>query len=92
MYQMGHVIDHIIHAYATASDNEVIFAAKEDFKDGSCRCITEEGEQCNVAYVLPQADGAPAKFVVKTSLQMGWIKSPGYFCAALETRRDTSGS
>ena len=32
--QMGNVINHIIHAYMEADDNEVIFAAKEDVKDG----------------------------------------------------------
>jgi hypothetical protein len=28
--------------------------------------------------------------VVPTSLQMGWVKSPPYFCAAMETLRDIS--
>ena len=30
------------------------------------------------------------KLVVPTSLQMGWIESPPYFCAASETGRDAA--
>jgi hypothetical protein len=30
----------------------------------------------------------PITLVVPTSLQMGWVKSPPYFCAASETTRD----
>ena len=86
--QMGNVINHIIHAYMEADDNEVIFAAKEDVKDGFWRCVAEEGEEWNFAYVLPQTEGEPTKVVVPVSLQMGWIKYPGYFCTASETGRD----
>lgn len=44
----------------------------------------------NFAYVLPQEEGKPVKLVVPTSLQMGWIESPGYFCAAADTGRDVA--
>ena len=30
----------------------------------------------------------PTRLVVPTSLQMGWVESPPYFCAATETSRD----
>jgi hypothetical protein len=36
-------------------------------------------------YVLPQEEGKPVKIVVQTLLQMGWVKSPPYFCTAMET-------
>jgi hypothetical protein len=49
-----------------------------------------EGEEWNFAYVLPQEDGKPIMLVVPTSLQMGWVESPPYFCAATETLRDIS--
>jgi hypothetical protein len=49
-----------------------------------------EGEEWNFAYVLPQEDGKPITLVVPTSLQMGWVKSPPYFCAATETSHDIS--
>jgi hypothetical protein len=39
-------------------------------------------------YVLPQPEEAPTQLVIPTSLQMGWVESPPYFCAAIETIRD----
>ena len=41
-------------------------------------------------YVLPQKEGEPIKLVVLASLQMGWVESPPYFCAASETSRDVA--
>jgi hypothetical protein len=49
-----------------------------------------DGEEWNFAYVLPQAEGMPTTLVVPTSLQMGWVESPPYFCAASETSRDVA--
>ncbi len=43
-----------------------------------------------LAYVLPQEEGKPIMPVVPTSLQMRWVKSPPYFCAATETSHDIS--
>ncbi len=48
------------------------------------------GEEWNFAYVLPQEDGKPVTLVVPTSLQMGWVESPPYFCTATETSRDVT--
>ena len=48
------------------------------------------GKGGGFAYVLPHAEGEPAKLVVPTSLQMGWIESPPYFCAASETARNVA--
>ena len=59
-------------------------------KDGFWRLDCEDGEEWNFAYVLPQEEGQPVKLVVPTSLQMGWIESPPYFCAAAETGRDVA--
>ncbi len=50
----------------------------------------EAGEEYNFAYVLPQKKGKPITLVVPTSLQMGWVESPPYFCAASETVRDVA--
>ena len=36
------------------------------------------------------SDGEQVRLVVPTSLQMGWIESPPYFCAASKTVRDVS--
>jgi hypothetical protein len=48
----------------------------------------EAGEEYNFAYVLPQENGKPITLVIPTSLQMGWVESPPYFCAATKTARD----
>jgi hypothetical protein len=50
----------------------------------------EEGEEWNFAYVLLQPEGEPIQLVIPTSLQMGWVELPPYFCAVLETARDVS--
>ena len=87
--QLGHSLNRIIHAFAQADTSDTkIFAAKWDIKDGFWRLDCEEGEEWNFAYVLPQQEGQPVKLVVPTCLQMGWIESPPYFCAASETGRD----
>ena len=64
--------------------------AKCDIKDGFWRLDCEEGKEWNFAYVMPQEEGQPIRLVVPTSLQMGWIESPPFFCAATETGRDVA--
>ena len=88
--QIGHSLARIIHAVAEAADDELIYAAKWDVKDGFWRMGVEESSEWNFAYVLPQPVGAPTQLVIPTSLQMGWVESPAYFCAATETARDVA--
>ena len=88
--QMGHSLQRIIHAFAEADQDAKIFMAKFDIKDGFWRLDCEKGEEWNFAYVLPQREGEPVRLVVPTSLQMGWVESPPYFCAASETGRDVA--
>ncbi len=88
--QLGHVLRRIIHAFAEADEDAKIFMAKFDIKDGFWRMDCAEGEEWNFAYVMPQEEGQPVRLVVPTSLQMGWIESPPYFCAASETGRDVA--
>ena len=88
--QLGHALSRIIHAFAEADDDDKIFMAKWDIKDGFWRMDCAEGEEYNFAYVLPQEEGKPVTLVVPTSLQMGWVESPPYFCAATETARDVA--
>jgi hypothetical protein len=89
--QIGHVLPRIIHAFATAEDDAKIFMAKWDIKDGFWRLDCEVGEEWNFCYVLPSSFGSDdIVLVVPTSLQMGWIESPPYFCAASETARDVA--
>jgi hypothetical protein len=86
--QLGQALSQIIHAFAEVDDNAKIFMAKWDIKDVFLRMDCEEGEEYNFAYVLPQEEGMPITLVVPTSLQMGWVESPPYFFAAMETARD----
>jgi hypothetical protein len=88
--QLGHSLQRIIHAFAMAPDNAKIFMAKWDIKDGFWRLNCEKGEEWNFAYVLPSSVGDDPVLVIPTSLQMGWIESPPYFCAASETARDVA--
>ena len=90
--QLGHSLSRLIHAFAEASIDDKIFMAKWDVKDGFWHLDCANGEELNFAYMLPQPPGMPTKLVIPTSLQMGWIKSPAYFCSASETSRDVSAT
>jgi hypothetical protein len=83
--QLGHSLTQIIHAFVKAEEDARIFMAKWDIKDGFWRLDAEDGAKWNFAYVLPQHPaGQPCYLVVPTSLQMGWVESPPFFCAASE--------
>ena len=88
--QLGECLTRIIHAFAEAEDDAKIFMAKWDIKDEFWRMDCREGEEWNFAYVLPQPEGSTIMLVIPTSLQMGWVESPPYFCAATETARDVA--
>ena len=88
--QLGHSLSRIIHAFAETEDDARIFMAKWDIKDGFWRMDEEDGAEWNFSYVLPQSPGNPCLLVVPTSLQMGWVESPPFFCAASETARDVA--
>ena len=86
--QLGHALARIIHAFGTAEPADNIYMAKWDIKDGFWRLDCAAGQEWNFAYVLPSSVGGTLQLVIPTSLQMGWIESPPYFCAASETARD----
>jgi len=88
--QLGHILTRIIHAFAETEDDAKIFMAKWDIKDGFWRMYGQEGQEYNFAYVLPQLAGKQVYIVVPTSLQMGFVESPPFFCAASETARDVA--
>lgn len=88
--QLGHELARIICAVAEADEDEQILFAKWDVKDGFWRLVCGEGAEYNFAYVMPQPEGEPIRIVIPTSLQMGWVESPGFFCAASETARDVA--
>jgi hypothetical protein len=84
------LLSRIIHAFAKADDDDKFFMAKWDVKDGFWCMDCREGEQWNFAYVLPQPTGEPIFLVIPSSLQMGWVESPPFFCTAMETSRDVA--
>ncbi len=88
--QLGHSLLRIIYAFAETEDDARIFLAKWDIKDGFWWMDAEEGAEWNFSYVLPQRPSQPIYLVVPTSLQMGWVESPPFFCVASETARDVS--
>ena len=88
--QLGHSLTRVIHAFAEAKEDTHIFMAKWDIKYGFWRLDAEEVAKWNFSDVLPQHPGEPIYLVVPTSLQMGWVESPPFFCAALETARDVA--
>jgi hypothetical protein len=88
--QLGHLLICIIHAFAEAKNDARIFMAKWDIKDGFWRMDAEEGAEWNFSYVLPQRPGQTSYLVVPTSLQIGWVESPPFFCAASEMAQDVA--
>jgi hypothetical protein len=88
--QLIHALSCIIHAFAEAEDDKdvIFFMAKWDVKDRFWRMCCEDGEQLNFTYVLPQPEGNPISLVVSTSLQMGWVEPPPYFCLASKMAGD----
>ena len=93
MDQIGSVLPRIIEALASAplEDGDIMFS-KLDIKDGFWRMVCEKGQEWNFAYVLPSHPGHPPEIVVPSALQMGWVLSPPFFCAASETARDVAAS
>ena len=86
--QLGHVLQRLIYAMATAPDGKKVYAAKWDVKDGFWQMVCQLGAEWNFCYVLPEKDGVARTLVKPKSLQMGWIESPGFFGVASETARD----
>ena len=88
--QIGECLSRIIYTFAEADPMAKVFMAKWDVKDGFWRTDCTVEEEWNFACVLPQPAGGLIQLVVPTSLQMGWVELPSYFCTATETARDVS--
>ena len=89
MDQIGHTLQRLIHAVATAPDGKNVYFAKWDVKDGFWQMVAEEGAEWNFCYLIKDPEGNP-KIVKPSSLQMGFIDSPGFFGTASETARDVA--
>jgi hypothetical protein len=88
--QIEECLSRIVHAFVETDPTAKIFMAKWDIKDGFWRIDCAEGEEWKSAYILPQKEGEPVLLVVPTSLQMGWVESPPYFCTATEMAGDVT--
>jgi hypothetical protein len=88
--QIGECLLQIIHTFAEVDKAAKLFMAKWDIKNGFWCLDCVEGEEYNFAYVLPQLEGDPIRIVILTSLKMGLVESPPYFCTATETARDVA--
>ena len=86
--QLGHVLQRLIYAMATAPDGKNVYMAKWDVKDGFWQMVNKLGAEWSFCYVLPEHDGKPRQIVKPLSLQMGGIDSPPFFGVASETGRD----
>jgi hypothetical protein len=82
MDQLGYSLSRVIRALSDADDVAKVFFAKFDIKDGFWRLDAAKRDEWNFCYALPQPAGEPIQLVVPTSLQMGWVESPAYCCAA----------
>jgi hypothetical protein len=69
---------------------EHIHFAKIDLADSYWRMIVELAECWNFAYVMPFLLGDPVQLVIPSALQMGWNKSPAYFCTTTKAALDVA--
>ena len=90
MDQIGSVLPRIIEALANAPLQGDVMLSKLDVSDGFWRMVCEEGEEWNFAHVLLSKPGQDLEIVAPSVLQMGWVLSPPFFCAASETARDVA--
>ena len=88
--QMGSVLPRMIIAMAKCPEDATIYFSKFDIQDGFWRMINQIGKEYNFAFVMPTTPEEPMQIVVPTSLQMGWVNSPNYFCGGSETVRDVA--
>jgi hypothetical protein len=61
---LGQSLSRIIHTFAEAEEDDKIFMAKFDIKDGFWRLDCKEGSEWNFAYVLPQHTGELTRLVI----------------------------
>jgi hypothetical protein len=93
MAQLGLCIQQMI---AMLADNynlqNPFYPIKLDIKDSFWRMAVSDDDAWNFSYVLPSlktlTNEDDIELVVPNSLQMGWCKSPPFFCSRSEMARD----
>jgi hypothetical protein len=86
--EIGKVLPRLLEYFRDVPEGVWILLSKLDISDGFWRLIVRGNDCYNFAYVLPQPPGEPTRIVVPSAVQMGWVESPGNFCAVTETARD----
>jgi len=89
MHQLGKVLPCLIATMAAVSpEHGPIFFAKWDIRDGFWQLMVRQEDAWNFCCMLPAKWGEPIQIMVPTSLQMGWCKSPPFFCTATKMAQD----
>ena len=93
MIQLGNYIKHLVATLADNYDtNNPFYFAKLNMKVGFWQMVVANEDAWNFCYMLPsRIPGRPleeTEIVVPKCLQMGWCKSPPFFCAASKTAQD----
>jgi hypothetical protein len=88
MKAIGQVLPNLFKFIPDTPEEEVIVFSKIDLSDGFWLMIMAEESKWNFCYVMPDPDRSPIRIVVLSALQMGWAKSPPFFCAATQAGRD----
>ena len=86
--QLGHSITCIIHAFAEAEEDACILMAKWDIQDGFLAAQLPRRRGVEFCYIWPWTPTELCWLVAPSSLQMGWVDSAPYSCAASDTARD----
>lgn len=74
---------------AKAKDNDTVYLAKFDIKDGFWMLVCERGGGMELCVHSPTKRGQPGE-AGDPNVAPKWIESPGYFCVASETARDVT--
>ncbi len=82
------MLPRLLHYMRDTPQGLHILFCKLDISDGFWRLVIQEADCFNFAYVLPQAGGEPIRLAIPAAVQMGWVESPEFFCAATELARD----
>jgi hypothetical protein len=88
--ELGNVLPRLLDLMVTIRVEEHIQFAKMDLADGYWCMLVAPESRWNFASVMPMAPGIPTHLVIPSALQMGWNKSPAYFCATTETVHDVA--
>ena len=86
--EIGKVLPRLLQYMRDTPKGLHILFSKLDISDGFWQLVIDSRDCYNFAYVLPQPAGEPLRLVIPAALQMGWIESPGLFCAVTESARD----